>query len=83
MTHTELTSCVFRVRAVFCVSQQQAVFGGWTDDHRGLLRPRERRVEVDISDEGEEDGVRGRGNKRLYLCDGGILPLKGDLSAKH
>ena len=68
---------------MLCGSQQQAVFGGRTDDERRLLRPWERRVEANISDEGEEDGVRDRSNKWMYLCNRGILLLKGDLSAEH
>lgn len=83
MLYSDLKSFVFRVRVVFCVSGQQAVFGGRTDNYRGLLRRRERRMETNISDEGEEDGVWGRGDKWLYLCNRGILLFKRDLSAEH
>lgn len=76
-------SSVFRVRAVFCVSQQQTVFGRWTDDYRRLLWHRERRVEANVCDEGEEDGVWGCGNKWMYLCNRRILLLKRDLPAEH
>lgn len=68
---------------MFCVAGQHALFGGWTDDCRGLLQHREGQMEADISDEGKEDGVWGRGDKWLYLCNGGLLVLKRDLSAEH
>lgn len=75
--------CFFRVWAVLCVSGQHAVFGGWTDDCCRLLQHREGGMEAGISDEGEEDGVWGWGDKWLYLCNWGILLLKRDLSAEH
>lgn len=83
MLFSKVNSSHFRVRAVFCVSQQQAVCGGWTDNDCRLLRHRERRVETDIGDEGEEDGVWGRGNKWLYLRNRWILVLQRDLPSKH
>lgn len=83
MLCSDWKSSVFRVRAVLCVSGQHAVFGGWTDDYRRLLQHRERRMEADICDEGEEDGVWGCHNKWLYLRYRRILLLERDLSAEH
>ncbi len=83
MLCSHLKSSAFRIRAVFCVSGQHAVLGGWADDHCRLLQHRQRRMETDISDEGEEDGVWGCGNKWLYLCNWGILLLERDVSAEH
>lgn len=68
---------------MFCVSGQHAVFGGRTDDDRRLLQHRAGRMEANIGDEGEEDGVWRCGDKRLYLCNRRILLLKRDLSAEH
>lgn len=73
----------FRVWAVLSFSGQHAVFSGRTDDHRRLLQHGERRMEANISNEGEEDGVRGCGDKRLHLCNRRIFLLKGDLPAEH
>lgn len=68
---------------MFCFSGQHAVFSRRTNDHRRLLQYGERRMEAGISDEGEEDGVRGCGDKRLYLRNWRIFLLKGDLPAEH
>lgn len=83
LLYFHMKSSVFRIRAVLCFSGQHAVFGGWTDDHRRLLQHRERRMETNISNEGEEDGVWSCGYKWLYLCNRGLLILKRDLSAEH
>lgn len=68
---------------MLCLAAQHAVFGGWTDDCCRLLQRRQGRMEANISDEGEEDGVWSSGDKWLYLRNRGILLLKRDISAER